>query len=301
MTSIQKLGFQPTERVVIINADDFGVTQSTNQAIMHMFSTHAITSTSLMLPADAAQDAALLGSRAQSLSVGIHITMTSHKSRPYKPIAPPHKVPSLTNRQGYFYELASDLEQNADPAEVKLEVEAQILKAISLGIDPTHVDSHAGSVLGLYQQRDFLEVIFELCVKYALPFCFPIRVLEHPSFSSHQKHIFNQRIDLAHQLGIGLINDLAGLDYHYSSEKGYDGAKQELINQINNLKPGITQITTHPAYLSNELKELTTYDENREMEVRLYNDPEIKAQFKQQNIKFISWKAIRDLQRNGLT
>ncbi|MNW67336.1 Chitooligosaccharide deacetylase [compost metagenome] len=68
---------------------------------------------------------------------------------------------------------------------------------------------------------------------------------------------------------------------------------------MNDLKPGITQFTTHPAFISDELKELTAYDENREMEVQLYNDPDVKDQMKRQNLKLISWKTIRDLQRKG--
>lgn len=73
------------------------------------------------------------------------------------------------------------------------------------------------------------------------------------------------------------------------------------MNQLKDLKPGVTQITAHPAFLSNELKELTAYDDNREMEFQLFNDPEVKEQIRKQNFKLISWKAIRDLQRKGFT
>ncbi|NMM52612.1 polysaccharide deacetylase family protein [Paenibacillus aquistagni] len=296
---IQELGFCPTDRVVIINADDLGVTRSTNQAIMQMFKNNAITSTSIMVPADAALDAALQSTK--EMNVGIHITLTSHKSRFYKPINKLNKFSSLTNEHGYFYDEVSNFEKNADLDEVRIEVEAQIQTAISLGIEPTHLDSHAGSILGLYNNRDFLEVIFYLCQKYALPFCLPIRILEHPSFSSEQKQMFRQRIHLANQLGVRLIDDIAGLTYHFSSEEGYEGAKKELIKQINNLKPGITQITTHPSIVSDELKELTKYYENREIEYQLYNDPDVKELIKNQNIKLISWKEIRDLQRNSFS
>ncbi|GAA0134528.1 chitin disaccharide deacetylase [Paenibacillus sp. YSY-4.3] len=298
---IQELGFSPTDRVVIINADDLGVTRSTNQAIMQMFQSNAITSTSIMVSADAAHEAALQCTKEKSMNVGIHITLTSHKSRYYKPINKLRRSSSLTNEHGFFYDEGSDFEKNADPDEVRIEVEAQIQTAISLGIEPTHLDSHAGSILGLYHSRDFLEVVFDLCKKYALPFCLPIKILEHPSFSSEQKQMFRQRINLANQLGIRLIDDITGLTYHFSSDEGYEGAKKELIKQINNLKPGITQITTHPAIVSDELKELTEYYENREIEYRLYNDPDVKERIKNQNIKLISWKTIRDYQRNSLS
>lgn len=298
---IQKLGVSPTDRLVIINADDFGVTHSTNQAIMQMFQSHAITSTSIMIPGAAAREAALLSTKAHSMNVGIHITLTSQKSRYYKPIDGQKKFSSLTNEQGDFYDKVSDFEKKADPDEVRAEVEAQIQMAISLGIEPTHLDSHEGSILGLYHHRDFLEVIFDLCRKYALPFCLPIRILEHPSFSPEQKQLFKERIRLANQLGIQLIDDLAGLPYHLSSGEGYEEAKAELIKQIHHLKPGITQITTHPAFISDELKELTEHYEKREMEYQLYNDAEVRKLIESLDIKLTSWKVIRDLQRGKLS
>ncbi|OKP93893.1 hypothetical protein A3848_02330 [Paenibacillus sp. P32E] len=77
---IQGLGFSPTDRVVIINADDLGVTRSTNQAIIQMFQNNSITSTSIMVPADAAHDAALQCTKEKAMNVGIHITLTSHNN-----------------------------------------------------------------------------------------------------------------------------------------------------------------------------------------------------------------------------
>ena len=225
--------------------------------------------------------------------------MTSHKNRYYRPIHQLKKLSSLTNEHGFFYEEVSDFEKNADPDEVRSEVEAQILTAISLGIQPTHLDSHAGCILGLYHNRDFLEVIFKLCEKYALPFCLPVRILEHPSFSSAQKERFRQRIHLANRLGVRLIDDIAGLPYQLLRGEGYEEAKKDLITQIHHLKPGITQITTHPAIVSDELKELTAHYEKREIEYQLFNDPDVRELMKNLSIKLTSWKKIRDLQRKS--
>jgi predicted glycoside hydrolase/deacetylase ChbG (UPF0249 family) len=297
---IKDLGFNATDRLVIINADDFGFTHSTNQAIVQMFQSNAITSTSIMVPADAVREAALQCKKIRSINVGIHITLTSHKKRYYKPSYEKRKLSSLTNHHGYFYDEASDFEKYADPDEVRKEVEAQIETAISLGIEPTHLDSHEGSILGLYHGCDFLEIIFDLCEKYALPYCLPVRILEHPSFSFEQKQIFKLRIQSAKRRGVRLIDDMAGLAYNFSGE-GYEGAKKELMKQIYNLKPGITQIATHPAIVSNELKELTKHYEKRAIEYHLFNDPDVRELMKSQNIFLTSWKLIRELQRESLS
>lgn len=207
----------------------------------------------------------------------------------------------MTNQEGYFYGKSSDFEKYADPNEVRIEVEAQIKQAISLGIDPTHLDSHQGSVLGLSHGRDFVEVIFDLCEKYALPFCLPMGILEHPGFSFEQKQRFKLRIQSANRRGVLLIDNLAGLAYHLSSGENYEAAKKELMNQIYHLGPGITQITTHPAIVSDELKELTVHYEKREIEYHLFKDFDVREFMKSQNIFLTSWKKIRELQREGLS
>ena len=86
------------------------------------------------------------------------------------------------------------MEKNADYNEVRMEMESQIQSAILKGIDPTHLDSHAGSIMGLFTGRDFLEITFDLCEKYCLPFNLPNRILEQPFFNTDQLRLFQKRI-----------------------------------------------------------------------------------------------------------
>lgn len=46
--------------------------------------------------------------------------------------------------------------------------------------------------MGLYTGRDFLEIIFDLCEKYRLPFNLPIRILEQPFFNNDQLKLFQK-------------------------------------------------------------------------------------------------------------
>jgi hypothetical protein len=205
----QEGSINPADRYVIINADDFGISLPTNQAIDDMFQSDAITSTSIMMPAPAAHDAATRCRRNKSMQVGIHFTLTSDQAGGYKPVYTKTQLTSLTTDQGFFYTDVAEFERKADPEEVRLELEAQIELALAWGIQPTHLDSHAGSVLGLFQLRDFLEVVFDLCEKYALPFCLPTGILKHPGFTDEQKQLFKRRISSAGRRGIRLMmNDL---------------------------------------------------------------------------------------------
>ncbi|MNN51452.1 hypothetical protein D3C81_1660880 [compost metagenome] len=93
------------------------------------------------------------------------------------------------------------IEKRANPQEVRIELEAQIVKGISMGIDVTHLDSHAGTVMGVYTGRDFLEIVFDLCEKYELPFNLPLRIVEQPLFSKRLIRMFEQRIQSATRSG----------------------------------------------------------------------------------------------------
>ncbi|GAA4838489.1 hypothetical protein GCM10023310_15350 [Paenibacillus vulneris] len=63
--------FTPGDRYVLINADDFGISDSANQAIMEMFHAGAITSASIMMQGERARAAAAFCRRYPSVRVGI--------------------------------------------------------------------------------------------------------------------------------------------------------------------------------------------------------------------------------------
>lgn len=287
------------DRLVIINADDWGVTRSTNLAIFELLRQQSITSASMIMPALKARNAARLYRLNRNAAIGVHLTLTSTEQHLYKPVYQGAPLGSLVTPDGYFHHDSSKIELTASPDEVKVELEAQIQAALSYGIEITHLDSHAGSVLGIHHGRDFLEIVFDLCEKYRLPFTLPLRTVEQPIFNNSQKDLFQLRIQSAKRRGIYLIDDLAGLPYHLAPNETYAGAKEELMHILRGLKPGITQITTHPAIATPELRAFTPQVKKREIEYRLYQDPDIKALFKHEEIQLISWRTIRDWQRRA--
>lgn len=58
--------------------------------------------------------------------------------------------------------------------------------------------------------------------------------------------MFAKRIESAKRRGIQLIDDLSGLSFHMQDGEEYDDMKKEPMDKTKYLKPGITQIVTHP-------------------------------------------------------
>jgi predicted glycoside hydrolase/deacetylase ChbG (UPF0249 family) len=292
-----KFGFEESDRILIINADDFGITEGTNEAILALFQQAAITSTSIMIPCPAARDVLNKGDINNIEQAGIHLTLSSAGNQGYKPVYHEDTLHSLVNSDNEFFTDIAYIESNADLDEVRLELQAQIKYAISKGINPTHLDSHAGSIMGLCTGRDFLEIAFDLCQEYQLPFNLPRRILMQPFINEEQRERFSERISSAERCGILLIDDMISLPYCLSTNAKYDTVKAQFITMIENLKPGITQLTVHPSIITDELKRLTNCYVEREIEFRLLCDLDIMQLFKMENIKLVSWKDIRDLQR----
>lgn len=294
---LEQLGYQSGDRLLIINADDCGITSGSNRAIIDLLEQGGITSTSIMMPCSVASEAAQTCVRKQINHVGVHLTLTSDEFAGYKPVLQPDNRNSLSDGDGYFHRDPSYVERHADPDDVRKELDAQIRLAIAEGLDPTHLDSHAGSVLGLAHGRDFLDVVFDLCERYRLPFNLPLRISEQPFFSNEQKNRFKQRTDEARRRGILLIDDMVGLPYSLDDGEQYEDVKSRLCTMIRNLHPGITHLTTHPAIVTEELKAITPHYRAREWEYRMLTAPDIKALLRDEGVQLVSWRAIRDLQR----
>lgn len=103
-------------RTVIFNADDFGASPGINRGIVHCHTDGVLTSTSLMVDAPAAAEAALLAREHPTLAVGLHWDLDDTRAD------------------------SVDLE---DPEAVRAELERQLARAEQLlGRPPTHLDSH---------------------------------------------------------------------------------------------------------------------------------------------------------------
>lgn len=287
------------DRRLIIHADDLGMARSTNKAIYELFVGARITSASLMVPCAAAREAAELCVPHQHWDIGVHLTLTSSENDRYKPAYREARLPGLTTPDGFLPFDASEIELYADPEEVRLELEAQIKTALSWGLDLTHLDSHGGSIMGLSCGRDFLEIVFDLCEKYGLPFHLPLRTPEQPMFNPEQKRLFAERIASMKRRGILTVDDVVGLPYPLLPGEGIEDMKAGIMNMIKNIGPGITQIVTHPSIVTEELMALTFHYEKRGMEYRLFMDADIRRLIEQENIKLITWRDIRDMQRRG--
>src|SRR5271155_6269991 len=138
----EKLGYPRDAKLVIIHADDLGMTHSVNAASIKGLESGLVTSASIMVPCPWFPEMADYAKGHPDADLGLHLTLTSERVfYRWGPVAPRDKVPSLVDSNGYFH-LNWTETSHIDAQEVEPELRAQIERAMAMGVRPTHLDSH---------------------------------------------------------------------------------------------------------------------------------------------------------------
>lgn len=167
-TNTSLLGFSADTRLLIINADDFGMCHSINTATIEAMRNGIVTTTSLMACCPWAWEAMQMLKDHPALSFGVHLTLVNEMpGYRWGPVASKDTVPSLVNRAGFFVDHGGipELYANAVLAEVEREFRAQIGRVLDFGLRPTHLDWHCVLDGG---RPDILELTLGLCDEFGL-------------------------------------------------------------------------------------------------------------------------------------
>jgi len=129
-------------RRIVITADDFGFSESVNEAVERGYSHGVLRSASLMVAAPAAADAIARARRLPGLRVGLHVTVVQGQA-----VLPPAEIPHLVDADGRFPDnlLGAALRWFFLPAtrrELGREIAAQFAAFRATGLTLDHVDVH---------------------------------------------------------------------------------------------------------------------------------------------------------------
>jgi hopanoid biosynthesis associated protein HpnK len=128
--------------VLVVTADDFGRSRAVNAAVERAHRDGLVTSASLMVTGDAADEAVALARALPGLSVGLHVVVADAR-----PALPPGQLPHLVGPDGRLdpSPARAGLRLGASPAarrELARELEAQFERFAATGLPLSHVDGH---------------------------------------------------------------------------------------------------------------------------------------------------------------
>jgi chitin disaccharide deacetylase len=162
------LGYPVNARLLIINADDFGMCHAINEATLRTLKEGIVTSTSLMAPCPWAPHAMQLLKENPDISFGIHLTVVCDSDiYRWGPLTSKEKAPSLVDEAGYFYSVKRipELLGQARLDELEVEFRAQIETVLAAQLKPTHLDWHCLADGG---RIDIFDMTFRLAKEYNL-------------------------------------------------------------------------------------------------------------------------------------
>jgi predicted glycoside hydrolase/deacetylase ChbG (UPF0249 family) len=284
-TLAEKLGFGTTDRILIINGDDVGMSHAANAASIDALENGLMTSATIMAPCPWFPEIAEYSKSHPQADFGLHLTHTSEwKGYRWGPVASKSQVPGLIDPQAYLWPDIASMYIHATPAQAEIEARAQIQKALAAGIDVTHLDSHMGALQ--YDLR-----YHEVYRKLAKEFNLPLRMGSQ---------------DLLEAAGAGHLRSQLDADGIIYPDRLIHGGKNQgepiadyWKRMLKTLQPGVTELYIHAALAGEEIKAIMESWQDRAMEHHLFTrDPEIRSILNTQNIRRIGYRPLRDLQRS---
>ena len=242
-------------KLLIVHADDLAMAHSVDAATFKAIDGGTVTSASIIVPAPWLPEVAAYAKQHPDADLGVHLTLTSEwftfRWRPLTARA------SLIDRDGFFYATERDAAAHANIRDVEAELRAQIARAREIGIVPTHVDSHMGT---LYQTNQLSDLLQRIARRERIP----------------------ERRTAARIITIGA--DVA-------PEKWTDWYAE----QIRSIQPGLTVMIVHLGYDDEELRAITANHPNwgaawRQRDFDFVTSDEFRRLLRENDIRLVTWR-----------
>lgn len=320
-TYAEKLGYPKDAKVLILHVDDAGMSWSSNRGTIRAIEEGVANSFSVMMPSPWVPGIVRYIRENPEADAGLHLTLTSEwEDYRWGPVMGKPAVPGLVDKDGYLWGSVSDVVSNASPEEVEKEIRGQVEFAIGMGFQPTHLDSHMGT---LFADPEFLQVYIDTGIDFEIPVMIPGG---HNSFLRHDyrtqameelkqrgeweegmdvpvPEILNQAAEIGRQVweeGLPVLDDLHNVSYGWrfpENEEPTNEALQQFYTQnyietIEMLEPGLTMVIMHCTDPSEKFEDISTSGQRRKGDLLAMIDPELRAYIEEENIILTTWREV---------
>ena len=276
----QQLGYTSSDKLLIIHADDLGLARSVNKASFEALSKEFVNSASVMMPSPFAEEVAAYYLEHPQIDLGLHLTFTAEWTDYKWPgVAPANKIETLLDDEGFLHQKKVTVIKEGINAEIKTELQAQIDYARALGMSPTHMDSHEGT---LFFDPAFFRTYIEVGHQNQIPVFVPKLLAPH----------FDEHFPLPPQVVL--------VDQMFMALKGteLDAMESYYVEVLSSIKPGLNQLLVHLAFDDEEMKAITKDREAygtkwRAKDYQVVSSRKFQDLLKQNEIKLIQWRDIQ--------
>lgn len=251
-------------RGLIVTADDFGLHPAVNEAVELAHREGVLNAASLMVGAPAAADAIARARRLPSLRVGLHLVLADGAA-----VLPREKIPALLNAHGCFGDdMASDGVRFFFLPHVRRQLEAEIRAQFeafaATGLPLDHVNAHKH----FHLHPTVLSLMLRIGKDYGLRAVRLPAEATAPTLLRPWLRLLAQRLDKA---GIAHNDQVVGVAQSGRMDEAV------LLQALDHLPGGVTEIYTHPATVSGSTIAPSMPDYRHAEELAALLSPRVRA------------------------
>ncbi len=259
---------------LIISADDFGMSTGINKAITECYKKGLLKNASIIANSEKFDDAVDIAKKTD-ICIGVHLNLTNGKSLT--------KILEITDQNNNFqssiFKIFITSLNRKKLTKIKRELREQIIHVKSAGIRVYYLDSH--------KHIHSFPPIFKIVVELAKEFNLKVRLPSDNLKSSFLKiiprkifYIIDKKI--IKKEGVSFVLNflcISGL------------SKKKIFKWIKKTKE-IEEISSHPAYIDQSLKNYTLLIKEREEDRKIIMGKELKEFINKNKIKLIRYNEI---------
>lgn len=327
-TYAEKLGFAPGARVVMFHVDDAGMSHDSNVGALRSVREGVATSMSVMMPCPWVPELVAGLAETPGIDAGLHLTLTAEwEVYCWGPLVGREAAPGLVDSRGCLWPDVASVVAHATPDEVEREIRAQLRRARELGFEPTHLDSHMGT---LFATPELLERYIRVGVEERIPIMYPggHRTLLHAQYMAEQGSLperFREADQVGRRIwdaGLPVLDDLHNTSYGWRPDAGgrtlsHPAAEasaqlaaardtevsrdawrelkvERYVAALREMPPGVTMIILHATEASGVFPYISDSGPTRQGDLDAMLDRRLRAAIEEEDILLTTWRELME-------
>ena len=274
---------------LIINADDYGISDDINAGIMDCYSKGIVTDISLLAVGDEFDHAVELAKKNGIKSIGTHLALTGG----FKAM----KNSSITDENGrfaygFFWLFGKILFGVIKEKDIYDEFKAQVKRVKEQGFAVSHIDSHEHVHMFPRILKVLLSVAREENITYIR---FPREHVNKKEFIKEPVNALrNMALSAACNISRRSLNDsdIKHNDHFIGHFHAHRLSEKDFMSFIPDIKDGLTELGCHPGYFGEHISKVRPWYKNCEKELQILCDNNTRDAIKKQSITLVSYGSL---------
>lgn len=303
-TYAERLGFPKGAKIIILHVDDVGMSFDSNKGAIQATEEGVATSMSVMMPCAWVPGFVHYLKEHPKTDAGLHLTLTSEwKDYRWGPLSGKPTVAGLVDEEGAMWHSVEEVVKHATADDIEKEIKSQLDRAKSMGFEPTHLDSHMGT---LFATPQYVEKYLKLGIENHIPVMFPgghnTMISQEISGLGMKNEQTTAVGKMLWDAGLPVLDDLHNVTYGFvypkdktlTDETLQQIAVKQYIESFKQLQAGVTMVIMHCTAPTEVFKHISDSGNTRRGDLLAMLSPELKKYIVDNGIILTTWRELKE-------